>query len=186
MFHFLKSKNMTQSEIKNELEAAIVHCRAKALSGDAALFFKNFNEKWSIGENMMHLSKSAKSVNKALSMPKEQLIMFGVPSQPSGTYQDVVDRYLNVLGTGVRATGGFVAQYTEGDTLEDTMSRFDEQHKTLVSILESFNEEELDKYQLPHPVLGNMTLREMFYFMAYHIGHHQKAIERVLNIEVLI
>jgi DinB superfamily len=125
-------------------------------------------------------------VNKALSMPKEQLIMFGVPSQPSGTYQDVVDRYLSVLGAGVKATGGFVAQYTEGDTLADTLSRFDEQHTTLVSILESFTEEELDKYQLPHPVLGNMTLREMFYFMVFHIGHHQKAIERIVNVKALI
>jgi DinB superfamily len=177
---------MTKSDIKNQLIATIVHCRAIALSGDVSLFFKNFNDKWSIGENMMHLSKSAKSVNKALNLPKEQLIMFGVPSQPSGTYQDVVDRYLSVLATGVRATGGFVAQYTEGDTLADIIARFDEQHASLVSILESFADEELDKYQLPHPVLGNLTLREMYYFMDYHIQHHQKAIERIINVDTYI
>lgn len=172
---------MTKSDIKNKLEATIALCRLAALSADTSLFFTNFNDKWSIGENLMHLAKSAKGVNKALVMPKVQLTVFGRPTHPSGTYQDVVERYQSVLANGVRATGGFVAQYTEGDTLEDTLSRFDIQHHTLVTALDSFSEEDLDAYQLPHPVLGNLTLREMFYFMDYHIGHHQKAIDKTIS-----
>ena len=172
---------MTKSDIKNQLTETIAQCRKAALTADTNLFFTNFNDKWSIGENLMHLAKSAKGVNKALAMPKEQLTVFGKPTQPSGTYQDVVDRYQSVLANGARATGGFVAQYTEGDTLENTLSRFDAQHHTLLTALDSFSEEDLDAYQLPHPVLGNMTLREMFYFMDYHIVHHQKAIEKILS-----
>jgi DinB superfamily len=172
---------MTKSDIQNQLEKTIAKCRSAALSADTNLFFTNFNNKWSIGENLMHLAKSAKGVNKALTMPKEQLTVFGKPTHPSGTYQDVVNRYQSVLANGVRATGGFVAQYTEGDTLEDTLSRFDAQHHTLLTALGSFSEEDLDAYQLPHPVLGNMTLREMFYFMDYHIGHHQKAIDTIVS-----
>ncbi len=172
---------MTKYDIQDQLKKTIANCRSAALTADANLFFNNYNNKWSIGENLMHLAKSAKGVNKALAMPKEQLVVFGKPTQPSGTYQDVVDRYQSVLANGATATGGFVAQYTEGDTLEDTLSRFDAQHHTLVNALDSFSEEDLDAYQLPHPVLGNMTLREMFYFMNYHIGHHQKAIDKIVS-----
>lgn len=41
--------------------------------------------------------------------------------------------------------------------------------------------DELDKYILPHPLLGKLTIREMMYFTIYHVEHHKKLTERGLN-----
>lgn len=42
--------------------------------------------------------------------------------------------------------------------------------------LAKFNEEDLDNYILPHPLLGKLTMREMLYFTAYHVTHHHKIV----------
>ncbi len=36
----------------------------------------------------------------------------------------------------------------------------------------SWREEDLDRYVLPHPLLGKLTLREMLCFTLYHNYHH--------------
>jgi hypothetical protein len=40
--------------------------------------------------------------------------------------------------------------------------------------LGNFTEEDLDSYCLPHPLLGNLTMREMLYNAIYHVQHHQE------------
>jgi len=49
-------------------------------------------------------------------------------------------------------------------------------HKTIKQ-----SETALDLYILPHPLLGKITLREMLYFTAYHVYHHQTIVERDLK-----
>jgi hypothetical protein len=34
---------------------------------------------------------------------------------------------------------------------------------------------------LPHPLLGKITIREMLYFTAYHVQHHENIIKRDLK-----
>jgi len=53
--------------------------------------------------------------------------------------------------------------------------------KWLFSKLDKFTENELDRYILPHPLLGKLTLREMLFFTIYHIEHHEKLIKRNLK-----
>ena len=38
--------------------------------------------------------------------------------------------------------------------------------------VENWKESDLDKYVLPHPLLGKISLREMLYFTDFHILHH--------------
>ncbi len=47
--------------------------------------------------------------------------------------------------------------------------------------MNKYSEEELDKYILPHPLMGKVTLREMLYFTIYHVQHHEKQIFPNLN-----
>lgn len=42
--------------------------------------------------------------------------------------------------------------------------------------IDKLDEEELDNYILPHPLIGKTTIREMLYFTIYHVQHHHKAI----------
>ena len=39
-----------------------------------------------------------------------------------------------------------------------------------------WSEKALDRYQLPHPLLGNMTTRELLFFTVYHNAHHARRI----------
>jgi hypothetical protein len=42
--------------------------------------------------------------------------------------------------------------------------------------LDTYSEDELDQYILPHPLLGKLTLREMLFFTIYHVKHHENLI----------
>jgi uncharacterized damage-inducible protein DinB len=44
----------------------------------------------------------------------------------------------------------------------------------LVAALERWSDRNLDRIQLPHPILGKITAREMVFFTIYH-GHHHIA-----------
>ena len=39
--------------------------------------------------------------------------------------------------------------------------------------LSHFQENDLDSFLLPHPLLGKLTARELIFFALYHVGHHQ-------------
>jgi DinB superfamily len=164
------------------LNAAVADCRTAADSVDGTRFFDNSAGKWSIAENLIHLSKSAKAVHKGLvNGPTALLTFFGTASAPSQDYEAIIVRYQAALTGGLIAPSSFVAQSSPDDTRTSVLDRYDFEHKTLVESLQAYSEEELDQVQLPHPALGNMTVREMIYFMVYHIGHHQKAIERLVG-----
>ena len=51
----------------------------------------------------------------------------------------------------------------------------------LIDKLNQKSEEELDTIFIPHPLLGKITLRELYYFTIYHILHHHKKIEENLT-----
>lgn len=164
------------------LNAAIADCRTAADSVDDKRFFDSSAGKWSIAENLIHLSKSAKAVHKGLVNGSAALLtFFGAANAPSQDYDAVVERYRVALAAGLIAPSSFVAQSSLDDTRASVLDRYALEHKTLVESLHAYSEEELDQAQLPHPALGNMTVREMLYFMVYHIGHHQKAIERLVG-----
>ena len=176
---------MTQLEIKQALKKAYTVCSDAAVQAGNDIFFKNFNDKWSIGENLIHLSKAAKSFNNALKMPKEQILAaFGIANHPSKSYDEVYELYQQKLSERVIVAPNFIGQYTEGDTLDNTIARYTQQHEDLITNLTLFTENELDSLQVPHPLLGNLTFREMYEFMIFHIKHHQKAVERILEVQV--
>jgi hypothetical protein len=39
-----------------------------------------------------------------------------------------------------------------------------------------WREADLDRYLLPHPLLGKLTLREMLHFTLYHNYHHVQSV----------
>jgi len=44
------------------------------------------------------------------------------------------------------------------------------------------SENNLDNYQIPHPLIGLLTCREFLYFTHYHTMHHFNTIKNVLEI----
>ena len=180
---------LTHATITKRLKNVVSTCKKTASSADETLFFKNFNDKWSIAENLIHLVKSVKGLSKAFAMPKEQLIVaFGKPNHPSISYKILFEKYKAFLAKGIIpsvAAATFAPQITEGDTLKSVVELFDLHHNNFIESLKYFTEEELDNYQIPHPALGNLTVREMLYFTIFHIEHHTHTIAKLVENKTL-
>lgn len=137
-------------------------------------------EVWSPAENLIHLIKSVQSVCKGLDMPKLFLMVLfrrpkGVP-KASRSYEEVVEIYQAALAAGGRASGPYVPKPSPEGQAEQVRSRalagWQKAGKTLVEKVGQWNEKSLDRYRLPHPLLGNLTVREILLFTLYHDRHH--------------
>jgi hypothetical protein len=42
----------------------------------------------------------------------------------------------------------------------------------LVDSIKNWQEQDLDRYLLPHPILGKLTVRELLFFTIYHDMRH--------------
>ena len=139
-------------------------------------------EKWNALQQVDHLIKSVTPVNMAFGLPTFILSWrFGVANRPSRSYDALVDRYHIKLQAGGRASLRFipppVIAISEKERLLLQLNKVNNQ---LVRRIAKYKDFTLDKYILPHPLLGLITLREMIYFTAYHASHHGKTIQHGL------
>jgi hypothetical protein len=153
---------------------------------DAAQFTTPIGEAWSPADNVRHLIKSTLPVTRALKLPKLLLrTLFGESKQPSVSFDDLRSRYQSILAAGATA-GKFAPKPTA--PINDPAA-FQEKVvatlKTNVAELENaarrWSEADLDRYRLPHPLLGKLTVREMLFFTIYHYDHHKQNVLRRLK-----
>lgn len=129
--------------------------------------------KWSAGQNLDHLIRAIKPLQLAYSLPKFALtILFGKTNRPSKNYDEVVTKYKTKLAAGGKASNPFVPPAIKHEKKDGLIKKYDEQKQKLISKIEKQSEADLDKYILPHPLLGKVTLREMLYFTIHHNEHH--------------
>jgi len=138
--------------------------------------------KWSAAQQLDHLIRSVQPVNMAFALPKIILqLLFGKANRPSKTYEELIAKYQNKIQEGAKASGRFIPPRVDFTQKEKLIKRLEGlvnslSHKTIKQ-----SETALDLYILPHPLLGKITLREMLYFTAYHVYHHQTIVERDLK-----
>lgn len=48
--------------------------------------------------------------------------------------------------------------------------------------IENWSEADLDRYRLPHPLLGKLTVRDMLLFTVQHLAHHASKVEERLRV----
>jgi hypothetical protein len=148
---------------------------------DADLLFAP-EGKWTAAQQLDHIVKSVSPVNMAMGLPKFILKWkFGVANRPSKTYEGLVEKYTRKLQEGGKASGRFVPEPVGADAKEKLITALTKLVNQLAHRTEKHSEEALDKYILPHPLLGKLTLREMLYFTAYHVQHHGMLVERGLK-----
>lgn len=104
--------------------------------------------------------------------------MFGKPEKSSLTYEELCQIYRDELAKGAQASGRYlpnqenpIAEGTE-EKKKEYLNQWANVSRELVSIAEKWDENELDQYQLPHPILGKLTIREMLFFTIYHNLRH--------------
>ncbi|MEM6801429.1 MAG: DinB family protein [Bacteroidota bacterium] len=135
--------------------------------------------KWHTAQHIDHLTVVNKQIKTGLSLPKLALrAQFGKPNRPGRTYDQIVQRYLEKLDnldeTFTNPTEGKTAEASEkGARIEAYMSS----GELVLKKLSKWKEDDLDKYLLPHPLLGKMTIREMMLWFVYHNEHHLKNLQ---------
>ncbi|MEO7529762.1 MAG: DinB family protein [Sediminibacterium sp.] len=138
--------------------------------------------KWSAVQQLDHIVRSISPVNMAMGLPKFILKWkFGVANRPSKTFEALVEKYKIKLSEGGRASGRFIPPPITAKRKSILIRRVNQLVKNLVHKTENHSEEGLDKFILPHPLLGKLTLREMLYFTAYHVEHHSELVKKGLH-----
>jgi DinB superfamily len=168
---------MNKSEILQKLAEGFSIVDDTLRNADEVVFYTRKDNKWSIAENCKHLSLSVKPLNMAFSMPNFALLFFGNLNRPARNYEEMKDKYYQKLAEGAVATPQFVPEKisVENNKIEliDELKKIND---SFLKKVDDFTEEDLDKYLIPHPVLGKLTIREMLYFTICHTLHHHKAI----------
>jgi hypothetical protein len=152
-------------------------------------FFAPVGGGWSPAGNVRHLNKSIGPVARALRLPRVALwVLFGRALRPSRTFAGLRDDYLALLKQGGGA--GTFAPEPPGELGNDArrrvelMAKREDFSQQLWAAIESWREQDLDRYRLPHPLLGKLTLREMLFFTLYHNYHHVRNVAARLKSEV--
>ena len=134
---------------------------------------------WTEGQQLDHLLRSTKPLNLALRLPRVALrLKFGTTSRACDGYDDLVARYDRLLAEGGKASGQFVPPKVLATEKATLLERFRQEGTRLVAIAGKWSEPDLDTYQLPHPLLGNLSIREMLQFAYHHMGHHLETLRR--------
>lgn len=134
--------------------------------------------KWTTGQHIDHLLKSTKPLNKALRLPKIQLrMMFGKANREGRNYDTLIQRYHEKLALGGQASGRYVPGIPKREDKRQLLATLLKEKDNLLKVVAKWEEQDMDVFILPHPLLGKLTIREMLFFTIYHTGHHAKLLE---------
>ncbi len=171
----------TKEEIIAQLIAALNETLAYCSEINDEIFFHQPETKWSIAQDIEHLTTATNSSRLAYILPKFIVRLYaGKPNRPSRSYEELVDKYKSKLEKGGKASGRFVPKPIASSKgkkilIEDFSSAM---NKLAMAIEKKWETNQLDKYLAPHPLLGKITLRELAYFNIYHTLHHLALIKQ--------
>ena len=168
-------------EIRLALERLHEMSQSYAASLAPSVFAQPQGEKWSPADHLRHLSKSSRALLPGLGMPKLALrLMFGGSRGSSRAFVEVRETYQAGLRAG--ATAGRFAPSAKplppdpAAWQAEVLSSFRNTASALHDALAPWPEKALDRYRLPHPLLGRLTVREMLFFTLYHNAHHMNLV----------
>src|SRR5688500_7958134 len=167
----------SRDEIIHALKDSARHAEDWFRAQPEEQFFTRLAETWSASDNVDHLIKAIKPIIKALKLPKVALqTLFGKPVNQSRTYEEICTIYSDEIAKGAKAGGSFLPLQEEPDNAEEKkaelLERLSLEMDKLISAIEKWQEMELDEVQLPHPIIGKITVREMLFFTIHHNLRH--------------
>jgi len=130
-------------------------------------------EFWSPAGHIRHLGKSVRAVTRGMSQPRLLLKAFGRTDRRR-SFTQVVEVYHQALADGGKA--GKFGPSEATPSRDEVTERFLTASRQLECAVADWSEEQLDRYRLPHPLIGKLTVREMLFFTLYHNAHHVRRI----------
>lgn len=165
---------MTKTDLQRELdEKHQAFTQYIASLSDADFSYSPDGKKWSAGQQLDHIRLSVSPLLMVFGLPKWiPAMLFGKAKQPSAAYDEVVANYQRVLAEGGKAGKGYIPKAVAAAEKPALKAKTDATVAQMLKKLDKFSESDLDRLRLPHPLIGNMTFREMLYFTLYHVQHH--------------
>jgi len=138
-------------------------------------FLLSANGKWTAGQQLDHICRSVAALNFGLAVPKFLLSLYvGKANRPTRDYDAVIAKYRLKLEAGGKAVGRFIPKAVNTGHKTKLIQKLNREVDSMCEKIGRYNEQQLDDYILPHPLMGKLTIREMLYFTIYHVEHHQK------------
>jgi len=139
-------------------------------------FFDGTPEQWSPAHHLIHLTAASRSVQSALRSGKLPLH----PTGSSRTYAEVRDAAAASLGATPRdrlRDMGRTVVIPLGASQADLVSAFVSTSAELRAAASSWTDDTLDRHAMQHPLIGQMTAREMLLFCVVHERHHLRLVQ---------
>lgn len=174
---------ISREDIISELEIVSKEFTGYCSAINDQLFFQQPLDKWSIAQNVKHLTTATHNTRLAFSLPKLIVRLYGgKPNRSSRSYNELLIKYQLKLSQGGRASGRFIPKpVSEREGKENMLHDFSKAMQNVAtSIHKKWNDLQLDLYIVPHPLLGKITLRELCYFTIFHTRHHLENIKNRL------
>ncbi len=144
------------------------------------IFYQRIDDKWSIAENLDHLVLSNKPLASVLKKNKLFFLTFGFSFKGSENFETLKANYhLKLSQLGPPPNSGFSPKNSK----DTSKQKFQENWKMIgekyAPRLAKWSEKDLDRFRLPHPLLGKLTFREMLFFTIFHNDHHLRRMRQL-------
>lgn len=127
-------------------------------------YTKSYQQKWTAGQQLEHIVICVKPLVQVFSMaPAAIAANFGTTDRAGRSYATLLHDYQEKLNAGGKAPARFLPDASNAPPKNALIKELESLVSTLCSRIENFTEEELDTLCLPHPLLGNISIREMLY-----------------------
>jgi hypothetical protein len=149
-------------------------------------FFADQGTHWSPAGHLRHLNKSVLAVAGGFAQPRIALRTLGLARSGSRSFAEIVAIYRSALDAGAKAgkwgPSDRVSDLSPDGWRLEIMDHWRDSSGQLRAALESWPDEALDSYRLPHPLLGKLTLREILLWTLHHNAHHARRIDERLSL----
>ena len=144
-------------------------------------FMFSYKNKWTAGQQMDHIFRAVSILPFAYKIPKKiTALFFGRVNRPLLGYDELVKKYQARLYEGAKASALFIPKkiaYKDRHALADKLFQ---KVRKINAAIDAIPDDALDRFMLPHPILGKLTYREMLYFTIYHVNHHYGLLKQYL------
>ncbi len=173
-----------KAHIAHQIQESARSFNKLILSLQADQFEDSKHGRWSAGQDLAHLVKTAQIIGYSFILPKWLFkLLFGQSNRASRSAEDLYKKYSEKLSNGGKAPAAFVPKKVRFSQRDRLIQQHEEYGKFLIDRLNRIAESDLDRYIMPHPLIGKITLREMFCFSYLHSNHHLKTLKEKLEMQ---
>lgn len=146
-------------------------------------FEANYNNKWSAGQDLVHLIKVLGIVNIGFTLPKILLsLLYGLNKKETRGFDELQTLYKKSLEGGAKSPTIYIPKQVMFKDKISLINKHVVLNQAFIKKIEAHSEEALDSYRLPHPLLGKVSLRELIIFTSLHTTHHLELLKQKLNL----